>query len=225
MVSTRSGHHWVIEDNTIRYANTIGLDIGSEWGIRGTAEDAPLPPGAAPGYHVVRKNVIPDNGLCGIAGPGHFRVEQGAGLYLLAAAGSGILRGSSVVNNYRPAHSGGSPRQLTGEGGFDAREPADGRTVYFTEGRTRPGLWCVPVSGGMWTPGAAGIHWMDRLTDASYALMLWRPAKESSEPVLRVEAPIWSVASVLPVTAEGRRACWRQNDDSGAGLVLPENFR
>jgi hypothetical protein len=66
---------------------------------------------------------------------------------------------------------------------------------------------------------------MDRLTDTSYALMLWHPAKESSEPVLRVEAPIWPVAPVLSVTADGRRAYWHQNDDSGADLVLLENFR
>lgn len=74
-VSTRSGHHWVIEQNTIRYANTIGLDIGSEWGIRGTEEDAPLPPGTIPGYHMVRDNHISDNGLCGIAGLGHMGVQ------------------------------------------------------------------------------------------------------------------------------------------------------
>lgn len=74
-VSTRSGHHWTIEQNTIRYANTIGLDIGSEWGIRGGAEDAPLPEGVIPGYHVVRDNHISDNGLCGIAGLGHIGVQ------------------------------------------------------------------------------------------------------------------------------------------------------
>ncbi|NLX06350.1 MAG: DUF1565 domain-containing protein [Phycisphaerae bacterium] len=30
MVSTRSGHHWIIEDNVIRHAATAGLDVGSE---------------------------------------------------------------------------------------------------------------------------------------------------------------------------------------------------
>jgi hypothetical protein len=74
-VSTRSGHHWVIEENTIRFANTIGLEIGSEWGIRGTEEWAELPPEVVPGNHIVRNNVISDNGLCGIAGLGHFNVR------------------------------------------------------------------------------------------------------------------------------------------------------
>ncbi len=45
-VSTRSGHHWVIEDNVIRYAKSLGLDCGSEgrYDIEG---DQPTPEGQA----------------------------------------------------------------------------------------------------------------------------------------------------------------------------------
>lgn len=69
-VSMRSGRHWVIEDNTIRYAKTIGLDVGSEtWrgeSLRDTHEkDKRL---IVQSSHLVRNNTISDNGLCGIAG-------------------------------------------------------------------------------------------------------------------------------------------------------------
>lgn len=74
-VSTRSGHHWVIENNVIRYATTIGLEAGMEWGIGFTDEDAPLPAGYVPGFHVIRNNHISDNGLCGIAALGHVGVQ------------------------------------------------------------------------------------------------------------------------------------------------------
>jgi hypothetical protein len=74
-VSTRSGHHWVIENNVIRYATTIGLEAGMEWGIGFTDEDAPLPEGYVPGFHVIRNNDISDNGLCGIAALGHVGVQ------------------------------------------------------------------------------------------------------------------------------------------------------
>lgn len=73
-ISTRSGKHWIIEENTIRHAKTIGLDCGSEtWDANGfnipTAdEDKKLIIG---GNHLIRNNTISDNGLCGIAGWNH----------------------------------------------------------------------------------------------------------------------------------------------------------
>jgi len=73
MVSVRSGHHWVIENCTIRQAKTIGLGCGSEhWDgklIANTvAADQRLILG---GHHLIRNNHVVDNGLCGIAGWNH----------------------------------------------------------------------------------------------------------------------------------------------------------
>lgn len=69
-VSTRTGRNWVIEGNTIRFAKTVGLDIGSEtWDAANLddtiEENRKLMVQAG---HIVRENVISDNGLCGIAG-------------------------------------------------------------------------------------------------------------------------------------------------------------
>lgn len=74
-VSTRSGHHWVIENNVIRYATTIGLEAGMEWGIGYTDEDSPVPPDYVPGFHLIRNNRISDNGLCGLAALGHVGLQ------------------------------------------------------------------------------------------------------------------------------------------------------
>ena len=69
-VSSRSGKYWLFEGNTIRFAKTIGLDIGAEsWDgahLPDTLpEDRRLIVQAS---HIVRNNEISDNGLCGIAG-------------------------------------------------------------------------------------------------------------------------------------------------------------
>jgi len=64
-LSTRSGHHWVIEYNSIRFANTIGIDCGMEGGFDVEGDQA------APdltGHHLIRYNIISDNGACGLAG-------------------------------------------------------------------------------------------------------------------------------------------------------------
>lgn len=87
LLSCRSGHHWIIEDCTVRHAKGIGIDIGQEGGneVVGHGEfPESLPrsdgddgeqhrklidrPRDTCGWHVLRRNVIADNGHCGIAG-------------------------------------------------------------------------------------------------------------------------------------------------------------
>jgi parallel beta-helix repeat protein len=72
LVSCRSGHHWTIENNTIRYAKAIGLDIGSE-GRMDELDGQPTP--ELVGYHCIQGNTISDNGQGGICGLGHIGSE------------------------------------------------------------------------------------------------------------------------------------------------------
>jgi hypothetical protein len=61
-ISTTRGHHWIIEENAVSWVNGVGIDIGRQhprW---------PQPP--VVGFHIVRRNVLTDIGICGIAGLG-----------------------------------------------------------------------------------------------------------------------------------------------------------
>jgi hypothetical protein len=63
-LSCGRGHHWIIEDCVIGWANALGIDIGNEgWSIRRR-------PDQVIGYAVLRRNQILDCGVCGIAGIG-----------------------------------------------------------------------------------------------------------------------------------------------------------
>ena len=65
LVSTAGGNHWMIEDNTIEWANGVGLDIGTgNWGSSST----PAPQAGA--YQIVRGNTIHFCGVEGMAGMG-----------------------------------------------------------------------------------------------------------------------------------------------------------
>jgi len=60
-LSTWRGHHWLIEDCTVRQANGVGIDIGNQYWA--------LPqPKTKPGGHIVRRNTVTDCGVCGIQG-------------------------------------------------------------------------------------------------------------------------------------------------------------
>ena len=69
MVSTRSGSFWVIENNIIRFAKTIGLDCGDEyWVQEQIAYTAPEDRrGYSPRNVIIRNNLFCDNGLTGIS--------------------------------------------------------------------------------------------------------------------------------------------------------------
>jgi len=63
LLSTAGGHHWIIEDNVIQWANGTGMDIGKQrWNL---ADYSPA------GQHIVRRNTIANCGLLGIAGATH----------------------------------------------------------------------------------------------------------------------------------------------------------
>jgi len=59
-VSTMRGHHWIIEDNEVAWANACGMDIGAQtW-------EAAIPDPT--GGHIIRGNSIRQCGICGLAG-------------------------------------------------------------------------------------------------------------------------------------------------------------
>jgi alpha-N-arabinofuranosidase len=61
-ISTTRGHHWIIEDNTVRWVNGVGIDAGVQlhrW-----------PQPQTVGFHVIRRNTVTECGICGICGLG-----------------------------------------------------------------------------------------------------------------------------------------------------------
>lgn len=59
LLSAAAGHHWIVEDCEIGYANTVGMDLGGQfWGL--------YPPGDLQGFHIIRRNYIHHCGITGI---------------------------------------------------------------------------------------------------------------------------------------------------------------
>lgn len=65
-LSTRGGHHWILENNEVRFAKTVGVDCGSEG--KQDAEGLGQPQPSDSGHHLIRNNVVSDNGAAGIVG-------------------------------------------------------------------------------------------------------------------------------------------------------------
>lgn len=61
-ISTTRGHHWLIEDNTVHQVNGVGIDVGIQ------LQRWPQP--ALAGFHIVRRNIVSECGICAICGLG-----------------------------------------------------------------------------------------------------------------------------------------------------------
>ncbi len=63
----RGGHHWIVRDNLIRYANSVAMDVGTGGGDN---ERNPASSKAGPSGHdnLIERNYIIDNGAAGIVG-------------------------------------------------------------------------------------------------------------------------------------------------------------
>lgn len=70
-LSTYCGHHWILENNKVRWANGVGIDVGHESPQRQNE-------GHPAGGTIVRGNHVSWCGVCGIAGlPGSPNKNQG----------------------------------------------------------------------------------------------------------------------------------------------------
>lgn len=119
ILGCRGGHHWVIENNTIRYGKTVGLDIGSEGPVDADSLGQPQPEGT--GYHIIRNNIITDNGSAGIVG--------------IRSTGTSIV-GNRFERNNRL--------------GFSAPEMGGVKLHFFIDGEIRQNLFRGNYCYGLW---------------------------------------------------------------------------
>jgi hypothetical protein len=114
-ISAFRGHHWVIEDCTVDWANAVGIDIGNEcW-------HHDFNPAQTVGHSVIRRCHIKDAGVCGIAGlfATHMLIEDNviegtgwqkmelsweAGAIKLHNSVDGMIRRNIFKTTYRADH-------------------------------------------------------------------------------------------------------------------------
>ena len=69
---TMGGHHWIIDGNTVRHVNSVGIEIGNQAYERGDAHFVRRTNAASMdvGHNIVRGNCVSDCGTAGIRGLG-----------------------------------------------------------------------------------------------------------------------------------------------------------
>jgi eukaryotic-like serine/threonine-protein kinase len=150
---------------------------------------------------------------------------------------------SGTQQVWKSTAKGEDARQVTRDGGYEALETLDGKTLFYTKGDYfSPGLWSMPVEGGKEVglpqlPSVRPGHWA--IADRGiYFIDL--DGVRSGEPVpvrlfdlqtrqLSKAGAVEKIGSFpfgsFSVTRDGVWILWRQVDRLESNLMLIENFR
>lgn len=136
--------------------------------------------------------------------------------------------------------SGGTPAQVTKNGGYEAFERPDGQSLYYVRGRYARGLWNVPVDGGpevavpglasltasSWVPVRDGIFWVEATQpDPPKPIRFYDFATRAVSTVGEIRAYILHSSIGLSARPDGAILMWSQRDRNVQDLMLIERFR
>jgi Tol biopolymer transport system component len=136
--------------------------------------------------------------------------------------------------------AGEAPVQVTRNGGFEACESPDGKSVYYVRERYRWGLWSVPVAGGSearvpktgtvtassWAVIDKGILWIDVTASNPPATIRFHDlATHEVSNISQVTSSVIPSATGFSAVRDGSVLMWSQLDRSAADLMLVETSR
>jgi Tol biopolymer transport system component/DNA-binding winged helix-turn-helix (wHTH) protein len=143
------------------------------------------------------------------------------------------------------AAGGGTPEQVTQEGGYAGRFSPDGKTLFYSKHQSLPGVWSVPVAGGaelltmpgmrperwgLWTVSPGGIYFVDD----DGALGLNHPAQVKfysfSDHVITSIVPLPNPIALagfltLTLSPDRRSLLLPLVDRSASDIVLVDRYR
>lgn len=150
---------------------------------------------------------------------------------------------SGTNQMWKSSATGENVQQITRDGGFEAFESPDGKTLFHTKGGyTTPGLWSMPVEGGKevalpqlstvlpghWAIADRGIYFVDysgfRPNDP-VPVRFFDFEKQQLSKVGAIEKIRPKARCDFSVTRDGRWMIWTQTDRSESNLMLIDNFR
>ena len=137
---------------------------------------------------------------------------------------------------WKAPSNGGAAVQVTKQGGFSPFESPDGQYVYYAKGRTVPGLWRVPVNGGVeevvlshlkpgywgyWQICDGSVYFADKESPRNPAALFQYVLSTGKLTRLHdLEKPPIVADAGLAISPDCRTALYSQRDQSGSDIFL-----
>jgi Tol biopolymer transport system component len=147
---------------------------------------------------------------------------------------------SGSLQIWKMPSAGGQAVPVTRQGGFEGFESPDGRYFYYAKGRDVPGIWRIPVEGGVETPvvdhhGAGfwrswavteeGIYFVTAEMPARPIIEFFSFATRNVKQVAILERPVHPRVWGFSVSPDRRWILYTQTDVSSSDIMLMEKFR
>ena len=123
---------------------------------------------------------------------------------------------------------GGTPMQVTHNGGIAPQESPDGKTLYYAKPVDKGSLWKMPGEGGQEKQLADSIYRSNYAITSKGIYLMSGPAIELLNPETGERKTIFKTKNPdlgLSASPDGRYLLWSQVDAIGSDLMLVENFR
>jgi Tol biopolymer transport system component/DNA-binding winged helix-turn-helix (wHTH) protein len=147
---------------------------------------------------------------------------------------------SGKLQIWKRPFAGGAAVQLTQQGGMEAFEAPDGKTIYYLKGRGIAGLWRVNNDGTReepvpelaeagywryWTINRSGLYFVAHNDQFPYQLKHFDFATRQTKTITTIDKlPAWLTPG-LAVAPDGRQILFASNDLFASSILLLENFR
>lgn len=147
---------------------------------------------------------------------------------------------SGKLQIWKRPFAGGDAIQLTQQGGLEAFEAPDGKTVYYLKGRGIAGLWRVNTDGTheepvpelaeagywrYWTINRNGLYFVAHNEQFPYQIKHFDFATRQVKTIATIDKlPAWLTPG-LAVAPDGRQILFASNDLFASSILLLENFR
>jgi Tol biopolymer transport system component len=144
---------------------------------------------------------------------------------------------------WKQAVDGGTPQQVTRNGGFMAFESADGRWLFYNKDLPKPSIWRIPTAGGEetrmvddlktemwgnWAVGAKGLYFLDyrpNLKPETAGIEFLNFATNSVREIGHTTQKPTPWNTGLAVSPDERRILFTQIDRAGSDIMLAEGLR
>jgi Tol biopolymer transport system component/DNA-binding winged helix-turn-helix (wHTH) protein len=145
-------------------------------------------------------------------------------------------KGGGLFQLWKIAAAGGTPVQVTKNGGVFATESADGRFLYYSKHQA-PGVWRMPLDGGEesqiveqpeagdwanWALAKNGIYFFDSKNHGDQGVKYF---DFSTGKIVKVSASKSRAGVGLSVSADGKTIFYDQNETAESTIMLVKNFR
>ena len=145
-------------------------------------------------------------------------------------------KGGGLFQLWKIPVAGGTPVQVTKNGGVFAAESADGRFLYYSKYEA-PGVWRMPLNGGEesrvvgqpeagdwanWALAKNGIYFFDSSSRGDQGVKYF---DFSTRKIVKISASKHRAGAGMTVSADGKTIFYDQNEQAESTIMLVKNFR